>query len=692
MRIKHRMWLCIFLGLSQVVSAQASLSDIARAAFYKGHFQEALAEANIIESDVEPDILVLKSQIYLKKKQPDLALQELLKYTPSEFESSYVTDAKLQCAIAAKNDAQINAASDELLKSQNRFFIRKTRIALARYRITKNTFIDAFNIIKPELTNTVEPILYPEVLKAAIHCKLAMNEFDEALKFYGQLLSLAPNGDENKKIWQQLQLYSPSKIAYSDGFISEEQQYQYLKQTYNSQSDAAFIDASEKFSDQYPGTIHGAEVYLLTAHAYFRLYQFGRAIPLFSSVLNNNPTPAQTAEALYYLGVSYQGAKSPDSAITTFENLIQIQSSSVYHAKALYHICKYYQKNGPRKQLQAYESVFDKYRLEPEYQTYLWESKLSVVQNKVHKRRDLRATAALTTLYTDAELAPVLDIYEALAKRSVKRRSKSLLFYEAVRQYPISYHVLTILNSQSKSKKAFSKISSHRLVQQYDHLYQLGLAEIALTHCAYQQQMDMVLSDTYLYCRLLLLTRLERYQDAMVLLSDYEDKLKDSPSFILPFLYPKPYWAQIEESARKNDTDPYLVLAVMRETSRFDPQYRGSNGTLGLMSLSPQDGHDIAFRLGRLWKNETALYDPETSIEFGTFYLGWLAQTLGDNPHYVLAGYHAGPNMAHQWITQFGTTDFNAFVEQVPYAQTKAFIKNVMDTYLIYKKEAGSNL
>ena len=82
------------------------------------------------------------------------------------------------------------------------------------------------------------------------------------------------------------------------------------------------------------------------------------------------------------------------------------------------------------------------------------------------------------------------------------------------------------------------------------------------------------------------------------------------PVPLLKFLYPRPYWAAIQRYSRKYQVDPYLVLALIREESQFDPLAQSRTYDKGLMQLRPQIAQDVARRLGLKWST-IDLNDPE---------------------------------------------------------------------------------
>lgn len=144
--------------------------------------------------------------------------------------------------------------------------------------------------------------------------------------------------------------------------------------------------------------------------------------------------------------------------------------------------------------------------------------------------------------------------------------------------------------------------------------------------------------------------------------------------------YPRAYWSAVESTAEAAGVDPYLVLAVMREESRFDPKVVSIAGAVGLLQLLPGTASGIAGTT----MGTTQLTQPEVNIRLGTAYLaGLLRRFRGDVP-LALAGYNAGPGAA-QRFSRMSRVDMDLFFERIPFAETRAYVQRVLQTYGIYR-------
>ncbi|HLE69053.1 MAG TPA: lytic transglycosylase domain-containing protein, partial [Vicinamibacteria bacterium] len=92
------------------------------------------------------------------------------------------------------------------------------------------------------------------------------------------------------------------------------------------------------------------------------------------------------------------------------------------------------------------------------------------------------------------------------------------------------------------------------------------------------------------------------------------------PRPIWELFYPLGYWEPIERYSVERGLDPYLVAALIRQESTFNPGVRSHAGARGLMQILPSTGRLLA-RQERLRYDASDLYDPETNIRYGTRYL-----------------------------------------------------------------------
>jgi len=142
----------------------------------------------------------------------------------------------------------------------------------------------------------------------------------------------------------------------------------------------------------------------------------------------------------------------------------------------------------------------------------------------------------------------------------------------------------------------------------------------------------------------------------------------------LKLLYPLRYEDEIEAWTDSYSLDLYVVAAVIRAESRFDPHALSHAGAIGLMQIIPTTGEWIATQIEEEGFTIERLYDPGVNIHFGTWYLRYLLDRFGDMD-VALAAYNAGPSNVIRWQAGEGTI----------YPETARYIARVKRGQIVYR-------
>ncbi|MCL5023176.1 MAG: transglycosylase SLT domain-containing protein [Nitrospirae bacterium] len=157
----------------------------------------------------------------------------------------------------------------------------------------------------------------------------------------------------------------------------------------------------------------------------------------------------------------------------------------------------------------------------------------------------------------------------------------------------------------------------------------------------------------------------------------------DNGAGIDDILYPLAYWPTIREVSGRYSLDPFVLLAVMREESRFDPGARSVAGALGLMQLMPQTAFSLDKKLRMDISDSSEIYNIRVNITVGAYYLQSLLKEFGSLP-VALAAYNAGEDRVREWIRRGKYASHDEFIEDIPYAETRNYVKRVLATYFTY--------
>ena len=140
--------------------------------------------------------------------------------------------------------------------------------------------------------------------------------------------------------------------------------------------------------------------------------------------------------------------------------------------------------------------------------------------------------------------------------------------------------------------------------------------------------------------------------------------------------YPRAYWDMIAQAANGDALDPYLVLALVRQESLFDPQARSVSDARGLMQLMPATADRIGPSAG-VQQASLNLYDPSLSVRVGTAYLKDLFAMFGGDPFKAVAAYNAGEHAVQQWDAKYPGDD-DQWVENIGFRETRDYVKRVI--------------
>jgi len=135
--------------------------------------------------------------------------------------------------------------------------------------------------------------------------------------------------------------------------------------------------------------------------------------------------------------------------------------------------------------------------------------------------------------------------------------------------------------------------------------------------------------------------------------------------------------------------DRALLLALIRQESRFKARAKSHAGARGLMQIMPQTAafisgdRSFSRRHGR-----DQLLDAETNLVLGQKYLGLLMSEKYFNKNLILAlaAYNGGPGNVRRWQRELDdVNDPLLFIESLPAPETRGYIHKVMTNLWIYR-------
>lgn len=147
------------------------------------------------------------------------------------------------------------------------------------------------------------------------------------------------------------------------------------------------------------------------------------------------------------------------------------------------------------------------------------------------------------------------------------------------------------------------------------------------------------------------------------------------------------YQPLIERYAAEYNLRPAFVAAIIRNESSFRTDAESSVGARGLMQLMPDTAEWIAGKIGDSNYSFDHLYDAETNIRYGCWYLNYLSKLFRGDAVLVSSAYHAGQTTVTRWLSDKGISSDGVTipVDKLPDGPTKQYAGRVTTSYGIYE-------
>jgi soluble lytic murein transglycosylase len=163
------------------------------------------------------------------------------------------------------------------------------------------------------------------------------------------------------------------------------------------------------------------------------------------------------------------------------------------------------------------------------------------------------------------------------------------------------------------------------------------------------------------------------YYDAIMVAMRMEQLGELRPAVAERLRYPRAYWDWVTAIGTRAGVEPYVLLAVARQESLFNPRARSASDAQGLMQLLPA----TAGRLAGEPAGQLNLYDPQRNLELGALELRRLLNRFDGDLFRAAAGYNAGEQAVERWNARFPGDD-DEWVENIEYNETRRYVKRVI--------------
>jgi soluble lytic murein transglycosylase len=147
----------------------------------------------------------------------------------------------------------------------------------------------------------------------------------------------------------------------------------------------------------------------------------------------------------------------------------------------------------------------------------------------------------------------------------------------------------------------------------------------------------------------------------------------------------------IRQQAHKKSLDAALIAAVIYAESKFDPRPSPA-GAQGLMQILPQTAEFLAHRSGATTFTTADLATPQVNIAYGSYYLRYLLDEYRGSTLLALAAYNGGEANVNRWIADARSQGHSLTVDDIPFAETRAYVVKVLQKQQDYRRTYASEL
>ncbi|MCF4151713.1 transglycosylase SLT domain-containing protein [Dethiosulfovibrio sp. F2B] len=151
------------------------------------------------------------------------------------------------------------------------------------------------------------------------------------------------------------------------------------------------------------------------------------------------------------------------------------------------------------------------------------------------------------------------------------------------------------------------------------------------------------------------------------------------------FLYPRPYREVVEEMANRFQVEPAVIWSIMKQESAFNPSAVSWVGASGLMQLMPRTAK---WEADTLKMGKYDLFSVKDNVTLGTAHISRLLRSYR-RLEWSLAAYNAGSGNVNKWNRSFGDRPMDLWMEEIPFTETRGYVKKVMGNLFVYRQLYG---
>lgn len=430
---------------------------------------------------------------------------------------------------------------------------------------------------------------------------------------------------------------------------------------------------------------------LKTGQALYRARKYREAEQHLSAILNKPLSQAHAAEATYWLARTRDRCERHDEAIEAFLKIPVRWPSSAEADNALFEAALIRKSQKRWADVKALsEQMLGSYPSSALKTQAWWEAGWSSYQQK-----DWESATKYFRKLADSDTGRDRALYWLSRSQSASgdKGAAESTFAKLQREYPLSYYSVGTVPDNAKDEPLLPSVTPDTLdslplpsnFERTRALISFGMFEEARRELSSSKGKNGNLSRLLGIARLYL--EMDDFNGAYNLIGRESPPLATKEGRqVLALKYPLPFRDLVMKSAEASKVSPQIVYAVIRSESSFSPSAVSPAGAVGLMQLMPATAGQME---GKSTVSKERLTDPKLNISYGVrHFRDMLVQYDGDMISTV-ASYNAGGSAVDRWKKQFGTMPPAEFIEQIPYGETREYVKKVLAASAIYSRLYG---
>ena len=152
----------------------------------------------------------------------------------------------------------------------------------------------------------------------------------------------------------------------------------------------------------------------------------------------------------------------------------------------------------------------------------------------------------------------------------------------------------------------------------------------------------------------------------------------------MDMLFPIVHSELIQKASTLTGLWSEYIYSIIRQESSFDPLSQSPADAIGLMQILPSIAKVQGKKHHIIFKTKEDLFDPAINISIGAYHLRDYWDLFEGRFILSTAGYNASPEAVKTWMRTRSNPDPLIFIEDIPYEETRNYVKLVMRNFINY--------